>query len=142
MLAASSNDSVPTEEIEPFFTNNDEPVDISNVDRTKLAGAFRYCVENLQRVYPNAKIFICTPIQAADVMRNYESMNARRNYLKALSSRMSLSCIDTFECGICGIYEKYHDVGRDLYDGLHPKESGAKKISYYNAKAVINKYME
>lgn len=142
MIAEGSNDNPPTEDIEPFFTNNHLPVDISTVDKMKFAGAFRYAIENLQRVYPNAKIFICTPIQAVDSFRTYDSMNIRRNYLKELANRISVEHIDTFECGICGMYEIWHSEGRDLIDGLHPNASGAKKIGYYNAKNVINKYIE
>lgn len=143
IIAAGSNDQLSSfdADIEPAFTNNNTPVDLSTVDRTTFAGAFRYSVETLQRLYPNAKIFICTPIQASDVIRNYSGMNTKRNYLKDLANRISVEYIDTFECGICGIYEGNHVVGRDLQDGLHPNASGAKKIAKYNAKSVINKYI-
>lgn len=143
IIAAGSNDSSSSfdADIEPAFTNNNTPVDLSNVNRTTFAGAFRYSVETLQRLYPNAKIFICTPIQAVDIIRPYSGMNTKRNYLKDLANRISVEYIDTFECGICGIYENYHANGRDLVDGLHPNASGAKKIAKYNVKNVINKYI-
>ena len=145
IIAAGSNDSIASfdADIEPAFTNNNTPINLSDVDRTTFAGAFRYSVETLQRLYPNAKIFVCTPIQAVDVVvgRDYQNMNIRRNYIKDVANRISVEHIDTFECGICGIYENYHENGRDLVDGLHPNASGAKKIGKYNAKNVINKYI-
>lgn len=141
MIAEGTNDSVPTENIEQFFTNNGSVVSLASVDKTKFAGAYRYAIEKLQIMYPNAQIYICTPIQSWITTRTYESTKARGDYLKELSDRMSIEVVDTFDCGICGIYEADNANGRDLLDGLHPNISGAKKIAKYNAKNVINKYI-
>lgn len=141
MIAMGTNDTVPTEEIEKSFTVNKEAVSLDAVDKTTFAGAFRYAVETLQRLYPNAQIFICTPIQANDLVRPYVQTKAKRDYLIELAERMSVNVVDTFSCGICGLYEVKNAEGRYLIDGLHPTPAGAEKIGKFNAKAVIEKYV-
>ncbi len=57
--------------------------------------------------------------------------------MSAICDRISdVTFIDTFNCGICGIYEKRSENGRDLIDGLHPNTNGARKIGKYNAWAI------
>ena len=83
-----------------------------------------------QRLYSFSKIFFCSPIQAAECRRSYESIKAKGEIIANICDRISdVYFIDTFKCGICGIYEKYEQNGRDLIDGLHPNENGAKKNS-------------
>jgi lysophospholipase L1-like esterase len=139
-IAAGTNDSDPTGNLEDAFYANDAVVGVESVDRTTWQGAFRYCVEKLQGAYHNAKIFICTPIQAVEAKRSYASIKAKGDYLKKLSARMSVNCIDTMLCGICGLYEVNDASGRDLRDGLHTNDSGALKIAKYNAMMVMNYY--
>ena len=137
-IAAGTNDSTPSGDIEASFYANGSVVPVTNVDRTTWHGAFRYCIENLQRVYPDAKIFVCTPIQGVEETRPYASIKAKGDYLKQLCARMSVNCIDTMQCGICGLYEIKNANGRDLKDGLHTNENGAIKMAKYNAMMVMN----
>ena len=139
-IAAGTNDSDPSGDIEASFYANGAVVPVASVDRKTWHGAFRYCVEKLQTAYPNAKIFICTPIQAVEVKRSYASIKAKGDYLKKLSARMSVNCIDTMLCGICGLYEANNANGRDLRDGLHTNDSGALKMAKHNAMMVMNYY--
>lgn len=141
LIAMGTNDDVAQENIESSFTDDNAIVPLERLDKTIFASAFRYAIENLQFLYPDAKIFICTPIQGCMNIRSYSSIKAKGDYLKLLAARMSLEIIDTFECGICGLYEVENKNGRDLIDGLHPNENGAKKIGKYNAKSVIRKYI-
>ncbi len=127
---------------EQFFTENGEILPLDNVDRKTWPGAMRYAYENLRRIYPTAEIFYCTPIQAADDSRTFEGINARRKYMKKICDRISnVTVIDTFCCGICGIYEIKGANGRDLVDGLHPNKSGNEKIARYNARAIKQFYL-
>jgi lysophospholipase L1-like esterase len=140
-IAIGTNDGNPYGDIEASFFADGVVVPVASVDRKTWHGAFRYCIENLQRVYPNATIFVCTPIQAVEATRSYSSIKTKGEYLKQLCARMSVNCIDTFMCGICGMYEVKNAEGRDLIDGLHPNVSGAKKIGKYNAAEVIKHYL-
>ena len=115
-------------------------VAIEELDRKVFASAFRYSIEKLQQLYPAVKIYICTPIQGYITTRSYAQSKAKGDYLKLLAGRMSLEVIDTFNCGICDIYEKKNANGRYLIDGLHPNAAGAKKIGVFNASAVIASY--
>lgn len=137
-VAFGTNDNMPSGDIETSFYSDGAVVGINSVNRTTWHGAFRYGIEKLQKLYPSAKIFVCTPIQGADATKSYSSIKTKGDYLKNLCARMSVHCIDTMQCGICSIYEVSGANGRDLRDGLHPNESGALKIAKYNAAAVAN----
>ena len=141
-IALGTNDSIGsiTENIEDAFTIGDTVLSADSVDRTTIKGAFRYAIEKLQGQYPNAQIFICTPIQGYITTKVYENTKKIGRHLIDLADRMSVEYINTFECGICGLYELSGENGRDLIDGLHPNASGAKKIGTYNANAIIQKY--
>ena len=140
LIACGTNDGVPSGDMEGSFTSENEMVAIEELDRKVFASAFRYSIEKLQQLYPAAKIYICTPIQGYITTRSYTQSKAKGDYLKLLAGRMSLEVIDTFNCGICDIYEKKNANGRYLIDGLHPNAAGAKKIGVFNASAVIASY--
>ena len=140
LIACGTNDGVPSGNIEGSFTSENEMVAIEELDRKVFASAFRYSIEKLQQLYPAATIYICTPIQGYITTRSYAQSKAKGDYLKLLAGRMSLEVIDTFNCGICDIYEKKNANGRYLIDGLHPNAAGAKKIGVFNASAVIASY--
>ena len=120
-----------------FYNEKGEVLPLEKVNRKTWAGAVRYAYENLRKMYPSAKIFICAPIQAAENSRDFKSIRERGILLKLICERISdVTFVNTFECGICGMYESWQKNGRDLTDGLHPNVNGAKKIGEYNARAL------
>lgn len=141
-IAAGTNDSAPTDtDIEGQFFSKDIPIPIDKIDRTTWAGAVRYAYEKLRGVYPNAVIFICTPIQASETVRHYSSIVSKGDVLKSICNRISdVVLVDTFKCGVCGVYETRNGNGRDLNDGLHPNSNGAIKIAKYNAREFMHHF--
>jgi hypothetical protein len=120
-----------------FMRADGTPKPLDEVDRTLWPGAMRYTYEHLREVYPDAVIFFCSPVQGAEDTRPYARIEGRGRLMKAICDRISdVVFVDTFNCGICGIYEKRQVNGRDLVDGLHPNGNGAKKIGEYNARAL------
>lgn len=144
IIAAGTNDYFCEEKcnidtVEEQFICNGNVVGSDAVNCSTWAGAMRCIYEKLRMLYPNAKIFFCSPIQSEESIRPYHSILYKRNLMLAICNRISdVAFIDTFNCGICGIYEKRSNVGRDLIDGLHPNVSGAEKIGKYNALAIKN----
>lgn len=142
MIAAGTNDwfcreKCDIEGIESQFTKNGKTVSQSEIDCFTWPGAMRFIYEILRGFYPAAQIFFCSPVQAYEAIRPYDSILYKRNLMAAVCNRLSdVVFVDTFNCGICGIYEKEHECGRDLIDGLHPNVNGAKKIGVYNALCV------
>ncbi|MBR4910842.1 MAG: SGNH/GDSL hydrolase family protein [Clostridia bacterium] len=142
IIAAGTNDwfckeKFDIEAIESQFTENGEVIPLEKVNCFTFAGAMRFIYEKLRGFYPDSKIFFCSPIQAAEAKRPYDSILYKRNLMRAVCDRLSDAVfIDTFNCGICGIYEKNEENGRDLIDGLHPNADGAKKIGLFNARAI------
>ncbi len=147
-VSAGTNDAIPDavptpQEINTQFLNNDNTIlPLSKVDCKTFVGAMRYTYEHLRRLYPEAKIFYCSPIQAAEVIRPFASIKLKGQLIKAVCDRISdVVFVDTFNCGICGIYEERQKNGRDLIDGLHPNDNGGKKIAEYNARAVKYQFL-
>lgn len=143
IVSAGTNDAVftnplSTEEINrQFIDSNGELLPLELADRKTWPGAMRYVYENLRRLYPEAAIFYCSPIQAAESVRSFASILLKSQIMRSICERISDVCfIDTFCCGICGIYEKWDIGGRDLADGLHPNINGSRKIAEFNARAV------
>ena len=144
IIAAGTNDWFCKEKccidaVEEQFVRNGLTVSLDEVDCFTWPGAMRYIYEKLRGFYPDAVIFFCSPIQSHEAVRPYASILYKRDLMAAICDRLSdVVFIDTFRCGICGIYEKERECGRDLIDGLHPNVNGAKKIARYNAAAVID----
>ena len=140
-IAAGTNDYFCKEKcdinnIEPQFTLNGDTLPQDEINCFTWPGAMRFIYEKLRGFYPSAGIFFCSPIQANETRRPYDSILYKRNLMAAICDRISdVTFVDTFNCGICGIYEKDGENGRDLIDGLHPNISGAKKIGEFNARA-------
>ncbi len=142
MVAAGTNDwfyekKCNIDTIENEFTAEGKAVLSENINCYNWAGAMRYIYETLNRIYPSARIYFCSPVQGAEDTRPYKEILYKRNLMSAICDRISdVTFVDTFNCGICGVYEKSGENGRDLIDGLHPNINGAKKIGIYNARAV------
>ena len=144
IIAAGTNDAFIEDKcnidtIEEQFVLKDKVVPIEDVNCYTVAGAMRCIYEKLRALYSNAKIFFCSPIQGEETIRPYNSILYKRNLIRSVCDRISdVTFVDTFNCGICGIYEYRSQVGRDLVDGLHPNSNGAQKIGVFNAKAIIS----
>lgn len=143
IVSAGTNDAVfaaplTVDEVNrQFIDENGALLPLERVDRKTWPGAMRYAYENLRRLYPEAAIFYCSPIQAAESVRSFSSIRIKSQVMRLICERISdVGFIDTFCCGICGIYETWDVCGRDLADGLHPNPNGSKKIAEYNARAV------
>lgn len=144
IIAAGTNDNYDNfGTIETAFVDNGDVVDVNDTDRTTWAGAFRYITSKLSALYPNAQIFISTPIQSAwnDANRTYAITKSKRDELVELCDRVSLPLIDTFKCGILNINETVNENGVDLIDGLHPNKNGAQKIGFFIANELKNKFV-
>lgn len=149
IIAAGTNDNPYTldenyNNIGSQFTASDgNYVSLDNVDRTTFAGAMRYIYQTLQSLYPNATIIFNTPTQTAVTSTGWWTTTKAYKLNKIIfdiCKRLSVKVIDSYRCGICGIYEKDGENGRDLKDGIHPNSNGAKKLGYYNAHSFINQF--
>lgn len=149
IIAGGTNDNPYTlntnyDNINSQFTDEDgNYLPLENVDRTTFAGAMRYIYQTLQQLYPNAIIFFNTPTQTAVTSSGWWTTTKAFNInkiIKEICKRLSVNVLDTYKCGICGIYETENQDGRDLIDGIHPNSNGAKKLGYYNAHSFINQF--
>ena len=140
IMAAGTNDKMPesNEITDAQFTKDGIFIPLEEADTKTWGGSIRYVSEKLYDMYPNARQFICTPIQADEKVRPFRSILAKGAFLKEISARISVNYIDTLYCGIYARYEKWQENGRSLVDGLHPNAHGVKQMAEFIAAAVRN----
>lgn len=150
----NENSTTPIEVTEPTFDDSDTYMS----HRKTIAGAMRYCVLKLQSMYPNARIYILTPIQGSyNPNKDYvTAQEVKQRYLTEVAKHLAVPVIHVGEeCGINRDFEyggtywneewatsEHPKNGRDLIDGLHPNESGSWKIAKYVARRIINDFVE
>lgn len=145
MIACGTNDEDVTSytmtdaQIEMEFYNNGAVVPLLNANRKNFAGAIRYAVEKLRGLYPNAQIFLCTPLQRySDNTSSYPIIKTKGDLIKKIGQRLSVPVIDSMESGVYGLYAVNGKQTLDYNDGLHLSAIGARKVGEYNARKIIN----
>ena len=130
MIAIGTNDGIAitdTEMKDAYYSENGELIPLEDVDRTTSAGAYRYALDTLHNLYPDAQIFWCTPILGHKSLRSAERIRPYAESLRIATEYTGQILIDTIRCGISGINEANDENGEYLRDGLHPNVNGAKK---------------
>ncbi len=108
-----------------------------NIDLFTEAGAMRYCIQTIAENFPNARIFVNTPIQTARPEHNAKIEKQIREVFIPVCGAMGVQLIDCFhECGICEKFEVIDGEGRYLRDGLHPMENGQEREGLYVASQI------
>ena len=134
---------------------------ISEVNRTCFAGAYRYLVEQLLSIFPNAQIFITT---VSGLGYHFGSV-LEASYKQAKQQRMcadlcGVSIIDWHNDGQISIINNYpYGNGTqenpytdivpeqlsniaDSNDAMHPNKRGGEKYGYIAAKTILSKLIE
>lgn len=103
-----------------------------------MAGGARWAIQKIMITYPNCRIFVLSPIQSSDVIRNNNNLT-KIEILKEICQGLSVQFIDMYSN--CGITEKL-ETGTGIYlsDGLHPNENGRKLMGLYVSKEIRNNY--
>ncbi|RDU22767.1 GDSL-type esterase/lipase family protein [Anaerosacchariphilus polymeriproducens] len=144
VISAGTNDSIATTytndtiytAMEAFYTSSGNVIDIETVDRKNIFGATRYIVETLKKLYPNADIFLLSPIQSALSVKGYKVAYATGFILQEIAKRLSVNFIDCINCGINSL-----NASETLVDGLHPNALGAKLQGQFIASKILDFYI-
>lgn len=149
----NENSTTPIQVTEPTFDESDTYKE----HRRTIAGAMRYCILKLQSLYPNARIYILTPIQGSyNPNKDYlTQIEIKQRYITEVAKHLSVPVIHVGEeCGINrdfeygGTYWKEewdpnnYKTGRDLIDGLHPNTNGSWKMAKYIYNKLKNDYID
>lgn len=111
---------------------------LDDVDLFTEAGAVRWCIQRIMEEFPDCRVFVLTPIQAADPQHNRKNFECIK-VIKAVAQGMSAQIVDCYTgCGICEKFETEGGEGRYLRDGLHPKENGQALQGAFAAKEIKN----
>ncbi len=114
---------------------------LENVNLFNEAGAMRWCLQRIMEEFPNARVFVLTPIQTATPEHNRKIEVQIETVMKKVAGAMGAQVIDCYNnCGICEKFEVIGGQGRYLRDGLHPAENGQKLEGEYAAKEIRNNY--
>lgn len=130
---------------------------LETINRTCFAGAYRYAIEKLMGIFPNAQIYITT---ASDISyrKNYAVTKVRYKIAEQqiMCARMaSVSVIDWYANGQMSVLNNTltgsgtqadpYIVGGatdDTLDSLHPNDRGAAKLGQVAAKAIYSNWMD
>ena len=107
--------------------------------RKTFFGGIRFTLEYLYRNFPNTRIMILSPIQAAESVggRTYVKSNKASQAFKKISDRYACLWADALhEIGIVNLYEPH----KYLYDGVHPNYEGKVLFANYLANKIENLY--
>lgn len=112
----------------------------ADIDLFTEAGAMRWCIQTISENFPDARIFVLTPIQAADPAHNAKIERQISEVFTKIAGGMSVQLIDCFHgSGICEKFEVIGSEGRYLRDGLHPKENGQALEGAFAAMEIKNR---
>lgn len=108
-----------------------------NIDLFTEAGAMRWCIQRIMEEYPEARVFVLTPLQTATPEHNKKIETQIETVFVKVAGAMSAQIVDCYhESGICEKFEIIGGEGRYLRDGLHPKENGQALEGAYAAKEI------
>lgn len=104
---------------------------------TSIAAAMRYDIEMLKTNFPNAQIFVTTPLQSTKftLAKGFQI----GTIIKECAECLSIECIDQGKQA--GIYRAQEIVGYTFtYDGAHTSALGARMVGQFILKKVLCNY--
>lgn len=109
---------------------------LANLDRTNLHEAVRWALWKCRTQWPNAKIFVLTPLQRGDI--DIVALTGLRSCLVSWANYYGAVVIDqTFEAGVCKDFEVSGGSGQNLSDGIHPNTSFQQKQADFITGKII-----
>ena len=111
----------------------------SELTKTSIASGMRWAIETLKYAYPNAEIFVSSPIQSAMMNGNhgYVIKKTKRDIIQAIAEFESVHFIDAFADSGYGM-----NVAKNNGDGVHPNPKWRDKLAAYFANEIKNRYTE
>ena len=98
----------------------------------------RWCLQTIMEEYPQARVFVLTPIQTATPEHNAK-IEKQIEIMRKVAGAMSAQIIDCFHnSGICEKFEVIGGTGKYLRDGLHPDVPGQTLEGAYASKKIRN----
>lgn len=110
-----------------------------NIDLFTEAGSMRWCLQKIMEEYPEARVFVLTPLQTANPEHNAKTVTQIETVMKKVAGAMGAQIIDCYNnCGICEKFEVIGGRGKYLIDGLHPVAEGQALEGRFAAKEIRN----
>jgi lysophospholipase L1-like esterase len=119
----------------------------SQLTRKSIASALRWAIETLQSAYPNANIFVASPLQTGKSGSSYPHMTyantkLKRDIIEKVCQFSSVHFIDSFnDSGFSPV--TMGKTGNELSgDQLHPNSNGKSWVGKYVANEIKRRYSQ
>ena len=132
-----------------YVDDSDEAIEkqYSNLSKIGFCDALRWSIETLQCAYPNAAIFVATPLftsMAGGAHHKYPALTTKRKMVMDVARYCSVPVIDSqaesgFTKAIAAVHTTLNTSGKP--DGVHPDWMWRTKISEYVANEIKNRYV-
>lgn len=141
MYGANDFESWYKEDVDKLLKCSESELKALRSDNT--VAAMIWCLKALKKNYPDADLFLCTPIPIMGTdfyLFCKDSTAKKRTAQLEIAEKLGVNVIDTYNCAINNdnpeIYEQYFD-----YYTFHPNETGAMIIGRYIASEIKDYYI-
>ena len=114
----------------------------SQLDRCGFASSLRWAIETLLSAYPEAQIFVASPLQTGGTYQriDYQHTLLKRNIVRKVCQYCSVNFIDSFsESGFNRMLA--HGIASWDTDTVHPKPAWVNRIACFVANEIKNRYI-
>lgn len=137
-IAISTNDG---NKAENMFVDDCDMVfnqTYSQLTRTSIASSLRWAIETLQSAYPNALIYVASPLQCGNDLTQFSwsAGNTKREIIQKVCKYCSVNFIDSFaESGFSRMIAKTNGESGST---VHPNNYWKNRIAEYVANRISN----
>lgn len=130
----------------PYNTDDLDEVlgqNYTQLTRNSMASALKWAIETLRLAYPNAQIFVATPLQTQRTSGHTgtTAYMYKRDVIKAICESESCSLIDTtVKSGVSKYVIQKNNRSGETSNDLHPNSALSYKIADFVANEIKNQY--
>ena len=116
----------------------------AELNKHGIASSLRWAIETLQSKFPDAQIFVCSPLQtgktpSTDSRLDYTHTKLKRDIIAKVCEFCSVHFIDSFsDSGFSAMLS--HGIASQTTDLVHPTQEWSYNIARYIAQNIKNRY--
>lgn len=145
-MGVNDGSNAPTSWDDEYIDNVDTVINqtYSQLTRVGIASALRWAIITLRAKFPNAEVFVSSPLQVGSpantddsAWRTYQSMKNKRDIIKQICEFESVHFVDAFFDS--GASQMMMTSGVWTSDGVHPNATGQNIITRYIWNTISNR---
>lgn len=144
-IAISINDGL----IDTLVTDDTDAVfsqSYAELNKHGIASSLRWAIETLQSKFPDAQIFVCSPLQTGkspttDARLDYTHTKLKRDIIAKVCEFCSVHFIDSFaDSGFSGMLA--HGIASANNDQVHPTQTWSYNLARYISQNIKNRFIK